>query len=839
MPEQILPHLEVRGFSDHSDFKSPSSPPRRPAAPRDRAAHGRKLLRQLQNLQQGIPNIQAERDATGIGGGRGIAVALEIRPRGALDYKSVEWKRDGIEVLNVRGGEEAETVILHVPDGKLVALEARIQDYLNKNTRAGKPANMTLVNAIESVRNAVFLDLWTDRSEPPQGEDRLWFQVWLRTSRQSAKDVAEQFGQLAQRLGIDVEPGYVPFPGRVVVAAYATRHAIQQAAALLDMVAEIRGVSPTAEFFLSDLRPHQQNDWIQNLLARSTPLDGFESNRVTLLDTGVNAGHPLIEVGLNADDMHAYDPDWSLDDRIGHGTEMAGLCLYGNLAPVLAHGDPVEISHQLESVKILPDIGHNAPHLYGTIVAEATSRVEVSAPQARRVFALMTTAEGDIGGEPSEWSATIDQLAFGRPPIEIGLVDEEDEDERTQRLFVIAGGNVHWSDWHLYPDVNQVQMAENPSQAWNALTVGAATELIDLNVERYPDLKVIAPIGGLAPASRTTVMWKSTWPYKPDVVAEGGNGSRDVANNVTVGPESIRQLTTAADMHRAPLCETGDTSAATAEVARLCARLAFQYPDYWPETIRALVVHGARHTTNMRSALRIQPTQREKNNFLRTFGHGLINEELSMSSDLTRPTLVIQEEIQPLQKEGGSVKFGKMVFHSLPWPADELLQLGETEISLRVTLSYFVEPNPSKRGWQSKFRYQSYGLRFAIKGATESDEAFAERINALERDEDDEESHKDPDREGWAYGYQLRTRGSLHSDVWTGTAADLATKGKVAVFPVGGWWKDWTDARQWNTGVRYSLVMSLEAAEDIDIDLYTPIETEIKVAQDIEIPGAE
>lgn len=836
MPDPILPHLRVDGFSEAFDFKSPSSAPRRPAAPRDRAAHGRKLIRQLQNLERTIPNTQAERVAAGLEGQSGITVALEIQPIGALDFQSVEWKRDGIEVLNVQQEAEAETVILHIPDGKLTALVQRIQAYLNVDTSRGKPKHMALVNAIEQIRNAVFDDLWTDLAPPPEGGDSLWFQVWLRATREHAKDVVERFREAAAKLEIEVESGHVSFPGRVVVAVRATRDSIQKAAVLLDMVAEIRGVSPTAEFFLSELAPHQQEAWIHDLVKRSNPLEGIEQNRVTLLDTGVNAGHPLLRVGLPRANMHAYDPAWLVDDRDGHGTEMAGLCLYGNLVPTLAHDDPVDISHHLESVKIFPDDGDNAPHLYGHIISQATSRVEVSAPAARRVFVMMTTSIGDIGGEPSEWSATIDQLAFGRPAIEVGIGADEDEDKRTQRLYVLAGGNVQWSEWHQYPDVNHVRTAEDPSQAWNALTVGATTNLIDVDAQKHPGLRVIAPLGGLAPATRTSVLWKSKWPFKPDVLAEGGNGTVDAGNNVTVGPESLRQLTTAADMRRGPLCETGDTSAATAEVARLCARLAWQYPDYWPETIRALAVQGARHTTQMRSMLPVQPSQLAKRNFLRTFGHGLINEQLSLSSDVNRPTMVIQQEMQPLQREDGNIKFGQVVFHELPWPAEELLPLAESEISLRITLSYFVEPNPSKRGWQSKFRYQSYGLRFALKGATETDQEFAERVNALERDEDDEESHGDPDRAGWSYGHQLRTKGSLHSDVWTGSAAELAAKGTIAVFPVGGWWKDWKDARQWNTSVRYSLVLTLEAPEDIGVDLYTPIKNQIEVVQEIAIP---
>jgi len=156
---------------------------------------------------------------------------------------------------------------------------------------------------------------------------------------------------------------------------------------------------------------------------------------------------------------------------------------------------------------------------------------------------------------------------------------------------------------------------------------------------------------------------------------------------------------------------------------------------------------------------------------------------------------------------------------------------------MRITLSYFVEPNPSSRGWQSKFRYQSYALRFAVKAATEDDDQFKRRINKLERIPDEDAAFSDPDAGQWRYGAQLRARGSLHSDVWTGTAAQLASKSKIAVFPVGGWWKDWKSLKQYETEARYSLIVSLSVSEDIDTDIYTPISTiiEQEIAIDIDI----
>lgn len=79
----------------------------------------------------------------------------------------------------------------------------------------------------------------------------------------------------------------------------------------------------------------------------------------------------------------------------------------------------------------------------------------------------------------------------------------------------------------------------------------------------------------------------------------------------------------------------------------------------------------------------------------------------------------------------------------------------------------------------------------------------------------------------------------MHSDVWVGTAAQLASKSQLAVFAVGGWWKDWKELKQWDERARYALIISLSVAEDVETDLYTPIATVIEqdLTIDIAIPG--
>lgn len=239
----------------------------------------------------------------------------------------------------------------------------------------------------------------------------------------------------------------------------------------------------------------------------------------------------------------------------------------------------------------------------------------------------------------------------------------------------------------------------------------------------------------------------------------------------------------------------------------------------------------------MRAPLPLVPLRQHKLNLLKRYGHGAVTPDYALGSSGTKPTLVLQEAIQPYRVEASQTKLNAVNLHALPWPIAELQALGEAAVELRVTLSYFVDPNPSQRGWQSKFRYQSHGLRFAVKGATESAEEFSKRINMLERETAAEDSEQDGPREtfrnedatGWFLGAKLQSRGSVHSDVWMGTAAQLAAKSHVAVYPVGGWWKDWKGAGQPTRSVRYALIVSLEVAETLDVDLYTPIATQIGV----------
>ncbi|WP_342213964.1 S8 family serine peptidase, partial [Rhizobium favelukesii] len=74
-----------------------------------------------------------------------------------------------------------------------------------------------------------------------------------------------------------------------------------------------------------------------------------------MLDRGVSRAHPLIQPALAAGDRHAAEPAWDVNDYVGHGTQLAGLALCGDLSTALQTTLPISIRHRLESAKVMPE----------------------------------------------------------------------------------------------------------------------------------------------------------------------------------------------------------------------------------------------------------------------------------------------------------------------------------------------------------------------------------------------------------------------------------------------------------------------------------------------------
>jgi hypothetical protein len=801
-------HLLLTGTSVAEPYTSPQHgggktrlPPVNPAN------HGAALKNALDRARKDLKARDAHHDAVAVEARRGVYLELASAPNFDLALHSLDVKGAGIELAATRTLANVTYATVYVPRGQLGYFERKVEAYLTETTRKGNPKNKPLVESIAEIRLAVLEGFWTDDPAlfPAAGKAICW-EVWLRGDDD---DLLARFREYAQEVKLEVGDEQLRFPDRRVVLAHGAREQMTGSVELLDVIAELR-LAKEVPISLVRTNAVEQKAWADDLKGRLTA-PSPDAPAVCIVDTGVNAGHPLLEPALSKVDLHTYDPSWGVRDDHSHGTEMAGIALYGDLAEVLRSSSPVALTHRLESVKILRKGIANPPKLYGAITAEGVARAEIAAPKRKRAISMAITAtDSRDRGQPSSWSAEIDKLCSG--------IDDDNP-----RLFVISAGNIRVNPGMNYPARNKTEGVEDPGQAWNAVTVGAYTERTHITEPDFNGWSPIARPGELSPSSTTSCMWQSQWPIKPEIVMEGGNMALSPDGKVADFPDSLSLLTT----HHEPFVKlftmTGDTSAASAGASRVGAMIWAQYPDFWPETIRALLVHAAEWTPRMCEEINgTRSKRRDMEQLLRCFGFGVPNLERALWSAGDALTLVVQDELRPFERD----KSNEMRLHTLPWPKQALLDLGEVEVELRVTLSYFVEPNPARRGWERRHRYASHGLRFAVQKPHEKPDDLRKRINKAARDGDEEIDTADA---GWLLGRTLREKGSLHHDRWKGTAADLASRESIAIYPAVGWWRERHQLGRWKKAARYALIVSIRTPET-GVDIYEPVANQVRVA---------
>ena len=824
----------------------------------DRQSHAARLAGELESardtarakLTEVSPDVVAD----------GFALSVESwsdEPGYKLAVQSLDTS--GAKLLSVTPGadQSPERAVVWLPFGAVGAFFSKIEQFATETTSRGNPRNQSLVANIADLRLALLYDLWQEPEEFPEADEVRWWEVWLArlTSAPAAQrgkkgDARVPPRQLAGGPGAvlravaaerawQVVPGLLTFPDNVIALVRASASELGTLLSTSAVPSELHRARVTSEIFSLD--PLDQDEWVADLAGRIKAAEP-DAAAVCVLDTGLMSAHPLLHASVDRA-LSALD-GVGPGDQAGHGTAMAGLALFRDLDHDLTANGVVALRHRIESVKVLRS-NHdttNVPEMYPTITAIAIAAAEAEQPR-RRAFSMAVTVDTTDGsdGHPTSYSAAFDALAFGT---DIARSDDGIEllgqpDPHAARLFVLSAGNVpadQWTTDHLaLSDVSPVQ---NPAQAWNALTVGAYTEKITAPTDKsFRGWATVAPKGELSPFSRTSMTFGRGWPIKPDIVLEGGNLLVDPSGAQFDQHDDVSLLTTRNATSRL-LTSAEATSAAAAQAGRLAAIAMEQYPSLWPETVRGLLVHAAEWTPTMRAHFRAAGTKKGgRVQLLRRYGWGVPTEERVLSSAASSVTLILQDEFQPFEPgKSGGLSMRAFRLHKLPWPEAQLRDLFSTDVRLRVTLSYFVEPNPSSRGWEGRYKYASHGLRFDAKHPTETVDDFRGRLgNQAAREEGGDASQRETSADGrWYVGSRLRNSGSLHADVWTGTGAELADSGYIGVIPVGGWWKDNDRKDRAGLPIRYALLVSLHT-DAVATDIYTPIATQIGIPVPISI----
>ncbi|MGY6558767.1 MAG: S8 family peptidase [Nitritalea sp.] len=753
-----------------------------------------------------------------------VYVEFETFPGFELDLQKFEAKAGDIRIASLKevksaDGQKKTISSVYLSKKGVKEFLKKISSYSQpeRNTGNANPKNASLLSNLESIHQATLKSFWQEPEIPfPKLDELVWWEVWLDTTVDGSEIVRSIITERLQEAGIQISTRSLVFLEHIVMLVKGSPKQLIEPLLYSPYLDELRKPVELSDSFTSMDIP-EQKAWITDLAQR---LDIHENSNlsVCLLDSGLNENHPLLVHLTSIIRVDTVEPSWGTNDSWslpGHGTAMSGIIFFGDLSETLISRESIRIFHRLESIKLIQQPQPTDPDQYGAVTEEAIARAETS-PIEQRVFCMAITADGDTHfGRPSSWSAAIDKSAFG----------EED----WKRLLLVSAGNIPNHRWLEYPLSNQEYSIHDPAQAFNALTVGAYTLKDSIDLSRYPGATLLAQRGQLAPSSSTSLTWGKEWAIKPEVVFEGGYAAE--WNSGLCDPDSLMPLSISKGGMASSLFSTfGETSSATAFASKFAASILDNYPTVWPETVRALMVHAAHWTEQMLGNKKIEDlSTQEKIQLLRTVGYGIPFLPSALYTLQNSVSLVIQETIKPYTLEKSTVKANECHLFSLPWPKDQLLEMGNTQVRLNVTLSYFIEPNPGNKRYAKANNYVSFGLRFKLKDSQESSTSFLARINKEARKALAEE-YQQEGRENWVIGPKIRDKGSIHRDIWVGNAADLATKNEIAIIPTGGWWKTRPSHKRYNQSVRYSLIISIETDTE---DLLTPILNELRLGVEV------
>lgn len=837
MPGELR-HLKIDPFFNSKDYVYPKPGGGSDAidlAERNRAIHGNKIIQQLNLIrdqfaiekEKFLPDNIVKDDA--------LYVEFYSEWDFSLDFERFDQavENPNFQLLNIKKEivveddvkRERYKVVVMMREGGVSTFLKKAAEYLVKNTKdkkgndTGLPSHRGLIANIEAIHIASLRSFWSDEPELlfPGENEVVWWEAWFRRTEGNNNIKLQQVVSNLIHNGAEIGQTTLNFPEHIVKLVKGTAAQLSASLILLDNLAELRKPQQLNDF-ITGARINQQErlEWVADLQARTEIKLDDNSNIICLLDSGVNNKHPLLASILPDSRLYTYKTAWGTEDTWqggGHGTGMAGLALYGDLTEALATTGNISILHGIESFKIVHPNDPHDPVLYGAVTEYACTLPLVDSPKNPRVYCLAITDKNlAFGGRPSAWSATIDKIVFGH--IHDGA----------SQLFIISGGNVDYMLPQLnpsqYPSHNETQSIHDPSQSYNALTVGTYTRMDRIDQNTWPGINPLASNGSMSPSNSTSLTWSSQWPIKPDIVMEGGNlayqGTTLMDNVHTLKPLSLDK-----DFANYILYPFGDTSGAAALASKFAAELKNSYPHFWPETIRALMVHSADWTPAMLNGINFKNANgEEKRRILRTFGYGVPIKEKAQYSARNSLTLIAENAIQPYKLIGASVKTNEYHLYDIPWPVDILQNiLSEKDVKLKVTLSYFIDPNPGNKRYSSDYSYHSHSLDFKMIRPAEDITDFKRRVSGSEENKDVKyDGHEEP----WALKEALRNRGSVKKDFIISSGADLATRNTIAIYPKKGWYSSRKKLGMVETVVRYSLIVSIET-EEVEIDIYNPV----------------
>ena len=411
-----------------------------------------------------------------------------------------------------------------------------------------------------------------------------------------------------------------------------------------------------------------------------------------IVDSGIVPGHPLLREVL-VDEVDFDSGENTAVDMNGHGTNMSGFVVYGDIAHRMQSND-WDPQVRICSAKVLRNEGSSFNPGGNRPVFPDEERVEGSAPNKQSNTSTQNMAVGYstcqlghsdriyTGGRQLPWAELLDELA-----------------KTLDILIIISAGNA----------VSEVPCAINspgfqqavieslrdpdrrlidPATAALCLTVGSIARRDDPHPQALGTRLAAVPQGCPSPFTRRGPGVSDA--IKPELVAPGGNFAVDslFVNNPRwiqndpnlVEPTLNRNFVSGSLIHA-----TNGTSVATAQVTHIAARMEASLRDQLngppsQNLVRALLVNSAQQSSDITSYFS------ETEDMMSTAGYGQPNVEFCWSLR-NRVSLISEDEIP----------VGEFHVYSLILP--ELFLNEEGKRSISVSLAYDPPTRLSRRDY--------------------------------------------------------------------------------------------------------------------------------------------
>ena len=656
---------------------------------RDVSEHGRRLLNQL------APLIEPVKEKTS---------PFRLDPKLIFKIKIAEkgyFSEDMVTQagLNLLACEPNKAIVVFSSDNQLTEFKRRLENY-SQIQEGPKYEYLGAIDELVPLEREDRIGRLLELKPVQLGElTALDLELWHTGDRTEMRKYLDDIAEVLESLPSDTVPMRMSdsYIGEYLcIARIKVTHEVLELLLLEEIVKEIdRPPQPAFE------RTADYNLPISDFPEVVAPPEN--NCGILVIDSGVQRGHPLIARVLGETDVF---PDakrefikGGSDDVNGHGTNVAGIAIYGNVENCIKQHsfDPTA---WLFSARVTNETNeYDEDLLVETQLDQAIRAFVEQYPNCKVINISLGNADQIYrdGLKQFRLAAKIDEIAY--------------DYQHKNIVFVISAGNAFYeeakSDEQLrtdYPNYLLKKSARitDPATSAIAITVGSLS-LGRGSITEPSDVRrqAIAKLSGY-PSPFTRTGFGVDGMIKPDVVDFGGDLVLDLSYRAslnlpksTVLPDNVAGVsvvTLSKDLNSSLFQICSGTSFAAPRVANLAAQLFTKYPDASSNLIRALIVNSALLPKKIPPQFKCNKKQSQSRNTeqikkqLAIYGYGQADLERAMYS---------AENYVVLSEDNVDLEVGCFHVYEIPQLPPEFFKVKGTRM-LSITLAFDPPTRPTR-----------------------------------------------------------------------------------------------------------------------------------------------